>query len=221
VLVTRAPSAAILAPADTDPGYRDLRRGLLSAAIGLATYFGARGLGASPIDALLLSTAVSAGRAAYVAIKERRFDPIAAFLATANLVTLAFGLGTQSPVVVMFGQHLPGVVFLAFVLGSLVMRRPMTESIVNWLRPQWIHQHATSPTWGAEEAAGYRRTHMYLTSAIAGVQTLHLVAASIVILTLSVDVANGMLGVFAMVTDIAALGITIGGASRSLRRRHA
>ena len=199
-------------------GYRDLRRGLLSVVFGLAAYYGARSLGATPVDALLISTLVCAGRAAYAAIRERRFDSIACFLMFANAVTLAVALFTQSPVAVMFGQHLPGVVFLVFVLGSLAVRKPMTEALVKWLRPQWVHDHISTTGLSTDRTSAYHRTHMQLTSAIAVAQALHLAAASIVILTLSVDVAKGLLGVLALATDIAVLAIIIVGTGRSLRQ---
>jgi hypothetical protein len=202
-------------------GYRDLRRGLLSAAIGLAAYYGARGVGTSPIDALIISTLVCAGRAAYTGIRQRRFDAIACFLMFANAVTLAVAVCARSPVAVMFGQHLPGVVFLAFVFGSLVMRKPMTEALVKWLRPQWVHDHMSQAGRTTDEACAYRRTHMRLTATIAVAQTLHLVAAAIVILTLSVDVAQGLLSLLALGTDLAVLLITLGGVSRFLMRRNA
>ena len=200
-------------------GYQDLRRGLLSVAVGLAAYYGARSLGATPTDALLISTLVCAGRAAYVAIRQRRFDAIACFLMVANAVTLAVALCTQSPVAVMFGQHIPGVVFLVFVLGSLAVRKPMTEAIVKWLRPQWFHNHTTTPGRSTEKTSASHRTHMRLTTAIAVAQALHLAAASIVILTLSVDVAKGLLGALALATDIAVLAIVIGGTGRNLRHQ--
>lgn len=207
--------------AETGTGYQDLRRGLLSAAIGLAAYYGARGLGATPIDALIISTLVCAGRAAYTGIRQRRFDAIACFLMFANAVTLAVAVCARSPVAVMFGQHLPGVVFLAFVLGSLVMRKPVTEAFVKWLRPQWVHDHIAQAGRTTDEACAYHRTHMRLTATIAAAQTLHLAAATIVILTLSVDIAQGLLSLFALATDLAVLLITLGGVSRFLVRRNA
>jgi hypothetical protein len=102
----------------TRTGYADLRRGLLSAALGLAAYYGSRALGASPLDALLIGTLVCLVRAVYSGLKDRRFDPIAWFLMLADAVTLAVGLCTQSPVFTMFGQHIPGVIFLAFVSAA-------------------------------------------------------------------------------------------------------
>lgn len=217
-IAARRVSAASTPAVKIGSGYQDLRRGLLSAALGLAAYYGARSLSATPIDALLISTLVCAGRAAYAAISERRFDAIACFLMFATAVTLAVALCTQSPVAVMFGQHLPGVVFLVFVLGSLVARKPMTEALVKWLRPQWVHDHITTTGRSTDKTSAYHRTHMRLTSAIAVAQALHLAAASIVILTLSVDVAKGLLGVLALTTDIAVLAIIIGGTGRSLRQ---
>jgi hypothetical protein len=211
-------SSSSMPEVEVSKGYQDLRRGLLSAAIGLAAYYGARGIGATPVEALIICTLVCAGRSAYSALRQRRFDAIASFLVFANAVTLAVAICARSPVAVMFGQHLPGVVFLAFVLGSLVIRKPVTESLLKWLRPQWVHDHASGPRQCADAATAYHRTHMRLTAAIAFAQTLHLAAAAIVILTLSVDIAQGLLSVFALATDVAVLLITIGGFSRFLNR---
>jgi hypothetical protein len=99
--------------------------GLVSTALGLVAYYGSRALGASPLDALLVSTVISAVRVAYSALKDRRFDPIAWFLMAADGITLAVGVFTQSPITTMFGQQFPGVVFLAFVIGGLALGRPV------------------------------------------------------------------------------------------------
>ncbi|WP_198730508.1 VC0807 family protein [Mycolicibacterium baixiangningiae] len=219
VAATRSPGSST-PTVETGAGYRDLRRGLLSAAIGLSAYYGARGAGATPVDAMIISTLVCAGRAAYIGIRQRRFDAIACFLMFANAVTLAVAICARSPVAVMFGQKLPGVVFLAFVLGSLAMGKPMTEAFVKWIRPQWVPDHTTQAGRTAHEARAYHRTHMRLTTCIAAAQTLHLAAASIVILTLSVDVAQGLLSFLALATDLAVLLITVGGVSRYLMRRN-
>jgi hypothetical protein len=86
----------------------------------------------------------------------------------------------------MFGQHVPGVIFLAFVIGGLVVNRPITESLVAWLRPGWVRRHLAEHDWTNEDARAYHRLHMGLTLAVAATQTLHLAAATAVILTLPV-----------------------------------
>jgi hypothetical protein len=37
----------------------------------------------------------------------------------------------------MFGQRIPEVIFLAFVIGGLAVNRRVTESLVAWLRPSY------------------------------------------------------------------------------------
>jgi hypothetical protein len=49
----------------------------------------------------------------------------------ADGITLAVGVFTRSPITTMFGQHIPGVTFLAFVIGGRALGRPATESLVN------------------------------------------------------------------------------------------
>jgi hypothetical protein len=202
----------------TRSGYADLRRGLLSAALGLAAYYGSRALGAAPLDALLIGTLVCLVRALYSGLKDRRFDPIAWFLMLADAVTLAVGLCTQSPVLTMFGQHIPGVISLAFVIAGLVVKRPVTESLVSWLRPGWVQQHIADHDWTPADARAYHRMHVRLTLAVIAAQTLHLAVASVVILALPVDVAKGVLGALALATDVAVLGIALGGIGRFLLR---
>lgn len=214
-----ATAASSSMPTGAGSGYQDLRRGVLSAVIGVAAYYGARGIGATPIEALIMCTLVCGVRSAYSAIRQRRFDAIACFLMFANAVTLTVAICARSPAAVMFGEHLPGVVFLAFVLGSLAVRRPMTEALVKWLRPQWVRNQVAAFARNADEASTYHRTHMRLTTGIAVAQTLHLAAASIVILTLSVDAAQGLLSLLALATDLAVLLITLGGVSRHLALR--
>jgi hypothetical protein len=202
----------------TRTGYGDLRRGLLSAALGLAACYGSRAPGASPLDALLIGTLVCLVRAVYSGFKDRRFDPIAWFLMLADVVTLAVGLCTQSPVLTMFGQQIPGLIFLVLVIGSLVVKRPVTESLVSWLRPGWVQQHIADHDWTPADARAYHRMHVRLTLAVTVAQTLHLAAASVVILTLPVDVAKGILGALALATDVAVVGIAVGGIGRFLLR---
>jgi hypothetical protein len=198
--------------------FGDLRRGLLSAALGMAAYYGARALGASPLDALLLGTVISAARVAYSALKDRRFDPIACFLMLANGITVTVGLATQSPVMTMLGQHIPGVVFELSVLGGLAMNRPITESIVSWIRPGWVEQHLAEHAWTEADARAYHRMHIRLSLAVAILQILHLTAAVLVIFSLPVDIAKGVLGILALSTDIAVLAVALGGIGRFLMR---
>jgi hypothetical protein len=221
---THATTTPASAPTNADPapptrtGYGDLRRGLLSAALGLAAYYGSRALGASPLDALLIGTLVCLARAVYSGLKDRRFDPIAWFLMLADAVTLAVGLCTQSPVLTMFGQHTPGVIFLVFVIGSIVVKRPFTESLVSWLRPGWVQRHIADHDWTNADARAYHRMHVGLTLAVIAVQTLHLTVAAAVIMTLPVDVAKGILAALALATDVGVLGIAVGGIGRFLLR---
>lgn len=210
-----------VAPQPRRPRFTELRRGLVSAALGMGAFYGARYLGASPLDALLISTVVSALRAIYSTLRNRTFDPIAWFLMLADGITVAVALLTRSPVWTMLGQHIPGVVFEMFVLVGLAMNRPATESLVAWIRPGWVQQHITQHRWTPADAHAYHRMHMRLTLAVAALQLLHLIAATVVILTLSVDIAKGAIGLLALTTDIAVLVIALGGIGRFLLRHKA
>jgi hypothetical protein len=59
---------------------------------------------------------------------------------------------------------------------------------------------------------------MRLTLAVAVAHTLHLTAATIVIFTLPVDIAKGLLGLLALGTDAIVLAIVLGGIGYFLRR---
>jgi hypothetical protein len=198
-------------------GFTDLRRGLISMAIGFATYYGARYFGAAALEALLLSTVGSALRLAYSARRTRTFDPIAGFLMAANGITLTVGMLSQSPVITMLGQHIPGVIFQVFVVVGLVRRRPITASLLAWLRPDWVEQHLGEHGWSAADIRSYHRRHKHLTLAVALAGFVHLIAAAVAIFTLRVDIARGALGMLSLATDIVILAIVIGGVGRFLR----
>jgi hypothetical protein len=163
-----AHSDSSLKPARQDaPRYSELRRGLISLIVGMGSYYGTRYLGAAELTALMISTVVPALRVGYAAIRARRLDPIAAFLLAADGVTVVFGLASQSPVITMLGSHTPGIVFEIFLIAGLIRSRPITESLIEWFRPGWVHHHITNHAWTANDAHAYRRTHMRLTLAVA------------------------------------------------------
>jgi hypothetical protein len=74
---------------------------------------------------------------------------------------------------------------------SLIRNRPITESLIEWFRPGWVHHHIANHARTKNNAHAYRRTHMRLTLVVAVAHTLHLTAATIVIFTLPVDIAKG------------------------------
>jgi len=194
------------------------RRALLSAVLGLSTYYGARAIGASQLDALMVGAVVSAIRLAYSALRGRRFDAVACFLLVLDGVSLVVGLLTRSPRMMMFSNHIPGVIFGVFVLGGLAMNKPITELIVSWIRPGWVEQHIAEHDWTDSDAQAYHRMHMRLSLAIAILQIVHLAAVAVIILTMPVDVARGVLVVIAMIAGIIIVAITLGGIGRFLLR---
>ncbi|WP_305800095.1 VC0807 family protein [Mycobacterium sp. GA-1841] len=184
--------------------------------IGFAAYYGARYCGQNPLEALLISTVASTLRVGYSAWRTRAFDPIAGFLMAANGITLIVGLLSQSPVITMLGQHIPGVVFQVFLMVGLARNRPVTEALLAWLRPDWVEQQIAKHRWTAAEIEGYHRKQMRLTLVVAAAGLIHLIAAAAVIFTLPVDVAAGMLGVLALTTDAIILTVVIAGVGRLL-----
>jgi hypothetical protein len=187
----------------------------VSTTLGLVAYYGSRALGASPLDALLVSTVISAVRVAYSALKDRRFDPIAWFLMAADGITLAVGVFTQSPITTMFGQQFPGVVFLAFVIGGLALGRP-------------VHRVAGELAQAPLGGTACRRTQLDVFRCPSLSPYAHEVDDGCdgcasdpprcrnIRHPYTVDVAKGAIGLLALATDIAVLVIALGGIGRFL-----
>lgn len=180
-----------------------LRRALLSAAIGIAAYYGARALGASPIGALIASATASAVRIAWVALRNKRIDAIAGFILFLDGSTIAVGLITRSPFITLLSEHISGVVFAVWVFCGLVLRKPVTETIVAWVRPGWVERHIDRNAWTPCQAQAYHRAHMRLSLGVAVLHTAHLGAIAVIILTLPIDTAKGLLAAIALGFNIA------------------
>lgn len=73
-----------------------LGHALVSAALGLGTYYGMRLLGASELHALMAAAVVSALRVVYTALRDKRFDIVAGFIMLMHGVTLVVALLTSS-----------------------------------------------------------------------------------------------------------------------------
>lgn len=196
----------------------ELRRGVVSALLGLSAYYGCRLLGVPPLEALLVATVVSALRVLYSAWRIRAFEPIAGFILAMDGLTLAIGLLTQSPAIAMLGQHAPGVIIELFLVISLARNKPATETLLGWIRPGWVQQHIADHEWSDADAQAYHRTHLRLTQAVAVIQMLHLIAATIVIFTLDVDVAKATVGLLSLTSSLVNTTLILGGIGQFLRR---
>jgi len=207
------------APRSTDHG--ELRRGIVSALLGLGAYYGCRALGIPPLEALLIATVVSALRVIYSAWRIRAFEPIAGFILAMDALTVAIGLLTQSPAIAMLGQHAPGVIIELFLIVSLARNKPATETMLNWIRPGWVDRHIADHEWSQTDAQAYHRTHLGLTSTVAIIQLVHLGIATIVIFTLPPDIAKATVGLLSLASTLINITLILGVIGQFLRRHKA
>ena len=95
----------------------------------LIAYYGLRALGASEYVALLSATVLSGLQVVYGAVKSRRLDPFAAYLLLTFGLSLAVGLATTDPKLILAGNTfvngLGGLIFL----GSCVVGTPLTQVV--------------------------------------------------------------------------------------------
>jgi hypothetical protein len=159
---------------------------LLDVAPPLVAYYGLRAVGTSEYVALLSATVISGLRVVYGVVKSRRLDPFAIYLLLTFGLSLAVGLGTTDPKLILVGNTfvngLGGLIFL----GSCVVGTPLTQVVGERFRDP----AEAAPT--ADEAERIRRVHVQL-SAMWGIGLLIEVAVRLaVIARFSVDVANGV-----------------------------
>jgi hypothetical protein len=151
----------------------------------LLAYYGLRAAGASEYAALLSATVLSGVRVVYGVVAARRLDPFAAYLLLTFGLSLAVGLATTDPRLILIGNTLVNGIGGLIFLGSCVIGTPLTQVVGARFRPAPDDEIAGAP-------AGKRRIHILL-SAMWGVGLLvEVVARLVVIANLPVDVANGV-----------------------------
>ncbi|WP_234791549.1 VC0807 family protein [Mycolicibacterium mucogenicum] len=173
---------------------RPIIRGvLLDIAPPLVAYYGLRAAGVSEYVALLTATVLAGGKVAYDAISARRLDPFAGFLMLNFGLSLAVGVSTSDPRMLLAGNTLVGGLGGLIFLGSCVVGTPLTQVVSERVQ---TGEQDTSPA-----AAAYRRRVHILLSAMWGIglllgSALHLV----VIFSMSVDAANALTSVLSLAT---------------------
>ena len=150
-------------------------------------YYGLRAAGASEYAALLSATVLSGLRVVYGVVKSRSLDPFAAYLLLTFGLSLAVGLATTDPKLILVGNTfvngLGGLIFL----GSCFVGTPLTQVVGERFR-----KTARTPPRPSTTPHRRRRTHILL-SAMWGIGLLVEVAIRLVVIAnLSVDVANGV-----------------------------
>jgi uncharacterized membrane protein len=159
---------------------------LLDVAPPLVAYYGLRAAGVSEYVALLSATVLSGVRVVYGVVKSRRLDPFAGYLLLTFGLSLAVGLATTDPKLILVGNTfvngLGGLIFL----GSCFVGTPLTQVVGDRFRTSDADE--TDP----EQALRRRRIHVQL-SAIWGIGLLIEVAIRLVVIAkYPVDVANGV-----------------------------
>jgi hypothetical protein len=159
---------------------------LLDVAPPLVAYYGLRALGVSEYVALLSATVLSGVRVVYGVVKSRRLDPFAVYLLLTFGLSLAVGLATTDPKLILIGNTLVNGIGGLLFLGSCVVGTPLTQVVGERFRPA----EEADPT--PAEGVRIRRVHVLL-SAMWGVGLLVEVAIRLVVIAhLSVDAANGV-----------------------------
>lgn len=159
---------------------------LLDVAPPLIAYYGLRAAGASEYVALLSATLLSGLRVVYGVIRSRKLDPFALYLLLTFGLSLAVGLATTDPRLILVGNTLVNGIGGLIFLGSCVIGTPLTEVVDDRFRT------VDSPELDPDEAHRHRRIHVQL-SAMWGIGLLLEVAVRLVLIAnVSVDVANGV-----------------------------
>ena len=157
---------------------------LLDVAPPLVAYYGLRAAGASEYVALLSATVLSGLRVVYGVVRSRRLDPFAAYLLLTFGLSLAVGLTTTDPELILVGNTLVNGIGGLIFLGSCVVGTPLTQVVGERFRPPEVSDDAARDR--------LRRVHVQL-SAMWGIGLLIEVAIRlVVIVNLSVDAANGV-----------------------------
>lgn len=158
---------------------------LVDVAPPLAAYYGLRALGVSEYIALVAATVLSGLRVGYGVVKARRVDPFAAYLMLTFGLSLAVGLSTTDPKLILIGNTFVNGIGGLIFLGSCVIGTPLTQVVGDRFR-------AGGDDASADESARRRRIHVQL-SAMWGIGLLLEVAIRLVVIqTFSVDAANGI-----------------------------
>jgi intracellular septation protein A len=159
---------------------------LLDIAPPLVAYYGLRAAGTSEYVALLSATVLSGLRVCYGALKSRRLDPFAGYLLLTFGLSVAVGLATTDPKLVLVGNTMVNGLGGLIFLGSCVIGTPLTQVVGDRFRVP--DSEESDPV----EARRRRRIHVQL-SAMWGIGLLLEVAVRLVVIAnVSVDAANGV-----------------------------
>jgi uncharacterized membrane protein len=200
-------------PKPKTPSLRPVLGGiLLDVAPPLVAYYGLRACGFSEYVALITAVVLSGLKVGYDAIRAHRLDPFAAYLLLTFGLSLAVGLATTDPRMILVGNTVVNGLGGLLFLGSCLIGAPLTQVVAERVRP------ADDVREPGEEAF-VRRIHVQL-SAMWGVGLLIEVGVRLVVISrLSVDVANGVCSAISLGTVGLLIAVTILVARQARARR--
>jgi hypothetical protein len=170
----------------------------------LVAYYGLRAVGTSEYVALLSATVVSGLRVVYSAIKARKLDPFALYLLLTFGLSLAVGVSTTNPKLLLAGNTLVNGIGGLIFLGSCFIGTPLTQVVADRLRSKDEAADAD-----AGEVQRRRHTQVQL-SAMWGIGLLLEVAVRLVVIAdLSVDTANGVASAISLSVTALLVVVTI------------
>lgn len=178
------------------PGRRSMRpvlqTVLLDVAPPLAAYYGLRAAGTSEYVALISATVLSGLRVFWGVVRSRRLDPFAIYLLLTFGLSLAVGLATTDPRLILVGNTLVNGIGGLIFLGSCVVGTPLTQVVGERFRDAASDADAENDAEKEVTRVRLRRIHVRL-SAMWGVGLLIEVAIRLIVIAhTSVDVANGV-----------------------------
>lgn len=158
----------------------------------LIAYYGLRAAGVSEYIALLSATVLSGLRVIYSVVRARRLDPFAVYLLLTFGLSLAVGLSTTDPKLVLVGNTVVNGIGGLIFLGSCVIGTPLT---------QVVSDRFGNPDEEPEGADADRRRRIHVRlSAMWGLGLLLEVAIRLIVIGMfSVDTANGVNSVITIV----------------------
>ncbi|QCH24673.1 VC0807 family protein [Mycobacteroides salmoniphilum] len=204
-----APAALVSKPPAGTTKSR-IRHALVSAGLGLGTYYGTRLAGASELHALIAAAAVSAVRVIYTIAKDRRFDLIAGFIMLTHGATLIVALYTGSPELAQLTRVAPLAVAGLFFIASGLLGRPLTQIVVAKILPLWIQQRLGTREWEQSDHTAYRRMHIWLCLAVGVIYLAQALLMTTVIHNNSADVAQLVNKAVSTVSEFIRLAFAIG-----------
>lgn len=168
----------------------------------VVVYYPLRAFGVSTLVALAVAGGVAVLRVAYVGVRHRRFDGVAALMAGVFGIGLVLTLITGDPRVMLAKDSVvTGAAGLVF-LGSCLIRRPIMYALIKRILPGSRRAEAEE-RWRTEP--GYRRTLTLMSAVWGGILLTEAVVRVVLVYSLPVDVMFG----FSQVIQFAAIGLAI------------